>query len=72
MNEKTHAQPKDKIFATGVFLQAVKCKINEKEQWRWVAVGFEDDIFYNGEIINPVEYADEVENLTTSFDENME
>lgn len=53
----------DKIFATGVFLQPVKCTINEKEQWRWVTVGFEDDSFYNGEAINPNEYGESVEEL---------
>lgn len=53
----------DKIFAIGVFLQPVKCTINEKEQWRWVAVSFEDDSFLNGETVNPNEYAENVEGL---------
>jgi hypothetical protein len=29
---------KDKIFATGVHLQAVQIEINGIKQWRWVAV----------------------------------
>ncbi len=53
----------DKIFATGVFLQPVRCTINDKEQWRWVAIGFEDDSFYDGEIINPNEYADNISDM---------
>ncbi len=53
----------DKIFATGVFLQPVKCTIDGKEQWRWVAVGFEDDSFFDGEIVNPNEYAESVGDL---------
>jgi len=52
-----------KIFATGVFLQPVKCTINGMEQWRWVAVGFEDDSYYDGEIIDIYDYADALEGL---------
>ena len=59
----------DTIFATGVFLQPVKCVINEKEQWRWVAVGFEDDSYFEGKIINPSEYANEIEDLIAKFEE---
>lgn len=53
----------DKIFATGVFLQAVECTINDRKQWRWVAVGFEDDSYYDGEIIDVYDYADTHEGL---------
>jgi hypothetical protein len=52
-----------KIFATGVFLQPVKCNINGREQWRWVAVSFEDDSYYDGEFVDPVEYADNLEDM---------
>ncbi len=69
MDKQISISSKDKIFATGVFLQPVKCKINEIEQWRWVAVGFEDDSFFDGEIINPNEYADDVEDLITDSEE---
>jgi len=31
------------IFSTGVHLQSVECVINRKKQWRWIAVGFEDE-----------------------------
>ncbi len=58
----------DKIFATGVFLQPVKCTINGREQWRWVAVDFEDDSFFDGEIINPIEYADDINRLISDFE----
>ena len=55
------------IFSTGVFLESVECIVNSQKQWRWVAVGFEDDSFMNGKIINPVEYADKQKNLIEKF-----
>ena len=55
------------IFSTGVHLQSVLCIINGKEQWRWVAVGFEDESFLNGETINPVEYADKKGEMIEKF-----
>lgn len=55
------------IFATGVHLQSIKCVINGKEQWRWVAIGFEDESFLNGKAINPIEYAERQENLVKKF-----
>jgi len=51
----THNKPI--IFSTGVHLQALECKIYGKKQWRWVAIGFEDESFLNGKAINPIEYA---------------
>ena len=51
------------IFATGVHLQAVECTINGIKQWRWVAVSFEDDSFMNGQIVEPIEYANEMAQL---------
>jgi hypothetical protein len=63
MNKQINLSDIDKIFATGIFLQPVKCTINNVEQLRWVAVGFEDDSFYDGEIINPNEYAENVNDL---------
>ena len=56
------------IFSTGVHLQAIKCTIDGDEQWRWVAVGFEDESFFDGETINPVEYANESKDLVQKFD----
>ena len=56
------------IFSTGVFLQPVKCTINETEQWRWVAVNFEDDSYLNGRLINPIEYSETLETLVTAFE----
>ena len=58
---------KQTIFSTGVHLQTVKCIINGKKQWRWVAVGFEDDSYLNGKAINPVEYADKQTGLFNFF-----
>lgn len=51
------------IFSTGVFLEAVECVINGQKQWRWVATNFEDDSFFNGSVIIPVEYANKPEKL---------
>ena len=58
------------IFSTGVHLQAVECVINGIKQWRWVAVGFEDESFLNGKTVNPVEYADEEKKLIKEFENN--
>ena len=55
------------IFSTGVHLQAVKCVINGKEQWRWIAVGFEDESYLSGRAINPVEYSDDSRRMITIF-----
>jgi len=55
------------IFSTGVHLQSVECAIDGKKQWRWVAIGFEDENFLNGKAINPVEYAEKQKNLVEKF-----
>ena len=68
MEKQIAVSEKDKIFATGVFLQPVTCVINGKAQWRWVAVGFEDDSFLDGEIVDPVEYAENLDGLLTEFE----
>ena len=67
-NQKTISET-DKIFATGVFLQPVDCEINGKRQWRWVAVGFEDDSYLNGERIDICDYADNIEGLIAESEE---
>lgn len=69
MDDQIVISSNDTIFATGVFLQPVKCTINGIEQWRWVAVNFEDDSFFDGKIINPIEYADDINNLVADFEE---
>jgi len=68
MDKQISISEDDKIFATGVFLQPVRCTINAVEQWRWVAVGFEDDSFFDGKLISPNEYADSIEKLATDFE----
>jgi len=55
------------IFSTGVHLQLIECIIYGQKQWRWVAVGFEDESFLNGEAINPIEYAEKQKNLVEKF-----
>lgn len=71
MNKQINLSDTDKIFATGVFLQPVKCTINNTEQWRWIAVGFEDDSFYDGEIVSPNEYADSIDDMVVADGENQ-
>ena len=58
------------IYSTGVYLQTVKYIINGKKQWRWVAVGFEDDSFLNGQVINPIIYTDKDSGMVNKFGEN--
>lgn len=59
----------DTIFSTGVFLRPTKCEINNIETWRWVAVGFEDDCYYDGERINIFDYANSLEGLLDHSEE---
>ncbi len=51
------------IFSTGVELQAEECIINGITQWRWIATSFEDDSYLNGNVIIPLEYAVNPDNL---------
>ncbi len=69
MNTQINLSDTDKIFATGVFLQPVKCTINGIEQWRWVAVGFEDDSYYDGEVISIYDYANTLKGLLDNSEE---
>jgi hypothetical protein len=62
-NNKAQITPKDKIFSTGVHLQAVEVKIGEIKQWRWLVVGFEEESYFNGETIDLNDYADSFEGL---------
>jgi hypothetical protein len=55
--------PNSKIFATGVHLQAIEVEIDGKKQWRWLAVGFEDDSYCDGEVIDVYDYATSFEGL---------
>ena len=57
------------IFSIGVHLKSIECAIDGQKQWRWIAVGFEDDSFMNGETINPIEYADKQKDLIGKFDD---
>lgn len=55
--------PNDQVYATGVFLQAVELVIEGKKQWRWIAVGFEDDAYFDGKTIELYDYAESFESL---------
>lgn len=54
------------VFSTGVYLKPQKIKINGMSQWRWVAVGFEDTSFSDGEEIEVYDYSEKVEDLLIS------
>jgi len=69
MDKQITLSDTDKIFATGVFLQPAKCTINGIEQWRWVAVGFEDDSYYDGEVISIYDYANTLKGLLDNSEE---
>ena len=56
------------IFSIGTHLQAVECIIDGIKQWRWVAIGFEDESFLNGKAINPIVYADSDNELIEEFE----
>jgi len=52
------------IFTTGAFLQPTKIKnVNGTEYWIWAVTEFIDDSFNNGEVYNPKEYANTLEEL---------
>jgi len=53
----------DHIFATGVFLNPIRIVINGKRMWAWIAEGFEDDSYYNGEVCDPKSVSDTYEGL---------
>lgn len=63
MDEQINISSDDRIFSIGVFLQPVKCTINNIDQWRWVAVGFEDESYFIGKAIDPIEFADNLEGM---------
>lgn len=66
---KTKKSEVKEIFSTGVYLESIECVINGKKQWRWIAVGFEDDSFLDGKVINPIEYAGEKGKLIEEFED---
>ncbi len=63
MKTTTKPLPKDTVFATGVHLQAIEVEINGIKQWRWVATSFEEDTYFDGEIIDVLTYANDFEKL---------
>ncbi|TAG03502.1 MAG: hypothetical protein EAZ44_05965 [Cytophagia bacterium] len=64
-------EKKIQIFATGVHLQSIQVEINNKKQWRWIAIGFEEDNYYDGETIEVYDYADSFEGLFQNNDEQQ-
>jgi hypothetical protein len=52
------------IFTTGAFLEPMKIKnMHGNEKWIWRVSEFIDDSFMDGDIYNPPESADSIENL---------
>lgn len=70
-HNKFQVTPRDTIFSTGVYLQAVEVEINGRKQWRWIAVGFEDDTFFNGQLVDIYDYADNFDDLFKNFDADV-
>lgn len=55
--------PRDKIYASGVYLQAIEVVIDDTKQWRWVSVGFNDDTYFDEETIDVYDYANSFQGL---------
>jgi hypothetical protein len=52
------------IFTTGAFLEPIKIDNGYgKEKWIWQVLEFIDESFMDGDIYNPPESADSLENL---------
>lgn len=68
---KIQITPQNKIFATGVHLQALQIDIDGNMQWRWIAVGFEDDTFFNGKNIDVYDYANTFEELINNSESKV-
>ena len=47
----------------------MEVEINGKKQWRWLAVGFEDESYFDGNPIEVYDYATSFEGLVLSQDE---
>ena len=59
-----------RIFTTGAFLRPVKVKDdNGNDVWLWAVSQFEDDSYLDGEICDPVERADTIEELLSKDNE---
>jgi len=69
--KKIEISENDRIFATGVYLKPEKVIINNREQWRWIAVGFEDDSYFDGSCIVVNEFANEFDGLVISENDNQ-
>lgn len=60
---------KNIIFSNGVYLEPIKILINNKRQWRWVAIGFEESSFCCGKEVNPQEKSNTLKGLIKKFDD---
>jgi len=60
-NQITEFEPR--IYSSGVYLVPMKVELNGKEKFIWVADEFNDDTFYDGELISPKLLANKIEGL---------
>jgi len=61
----------NRIFTIGAFLEPLKIQgFNGKDKWVWVVNSFEDESFKDGEVFNPLETAESLEELLVDTTEN--
>jgi len=60
------------LFTTGAFISPRKINIDGKVYWFWVVDGFEDNSFYDGDVLNPLEFSETKEGLFAEIDDEYE
>jgi len=61
---------KPEIFTTGAYLSPMKIKDSDgNDYWGWVVTDFDGDSFHEGEVYNPPEYADTLNELLVNTTE---
>lgn len=57
------------IYTTGAHLSPIKAVIDGEERWMWTVSEFGDDSFKDGDVFNPPESANTLEELLTNTSE---
>jgi hypothetical protein len=57
------------IYTNGAYLTPVK---TEDNHWVWMVAEFVDDSFVDGQYIEPIEYADTLDDLLDYYEEEEE
>lgn len=60
------------VFTNGAFVSPGKVTMNGQEVWCWIVESFEDDSYYDGEMIYPRENALNKDELLEMIDEESE